>query len=237
MDEIKKIEKNEETGTPGETPSEPVEGLPILPSIEDDVIGYQVKKPVETQAECDVYSVVVAAVTKHNETAVSGDYYWMIADLDDCYEVQQHEPVPSEDMKLESLKTSIISQSKITLSTFLSLHPIQWTDGKYYSVTSEKQALLTSNLALYQISTAAGQPFKLTQNSTGDECVEWTYDDLAALALAIGVYVKPFVSHQQELEIGIKACTTSAEVDAIEISYDAVLAEYLDLNADKDVTE
>lgn len=27
MDEIKKIEKNEETGTPGETPSEPVEGL------------------------------------------------------------------------------------------------------------------------------------------------------------------------------------------------------------------
>jgi len=51
------------------------------------------------------------------------------------------------------------------------------------------------------------------------------------------MYVKPFVSHQQELEIGIKACTTSAEVDAIEISYDAVLAEYLDLHTDKDVTE
>lgn len=67
--------------------------------------------------------------------------------------------------------------------------------------------------------------------------MEWTYDDLATLALAIGMYVKPFVSHQQELEIGIKACTTSAEVDAIEISYDAVLAKYLDLNADKDVTE
>nr|DAW40289.1 MAG TPA: protein of unknown function (DUF4376) [Caudoviricetes sp.] len=67
--------------------------------------------------------------------------------------------------------------------------------------------------------------------------MEWTYDDLAALALAIGVYVKPFVSHQQELEISIKACMTSAEVDAIEISYDAVLAEYLDLHADKDVAE
>ena len=106
MDEMKEIEKNEETGTPSETPSKPVEEPPILPSIEDVAIGYQVKKPVETQAECDVYSVVVAAVTKHNETAVSGDYYWMITDLDDCYEVQQHEPVPSEDMKLESLKTS-----------------------------------------------------------------------------------------------------------------------------------
>ena len=168
MDEMKEIEKNEETGTPSETPSKPVEEPPILPSIEDVAIGYQVKKPVETQAECDVYSVVV---------------------------------------------------------------------GKYYSVTSEKQSLLTSNLALYQISTAAGQPFKLTWNSTGDECVEWTYDDLAALALAIGVYVKPFVSHQQEIEIDIKACTTSAEVDAIEISYDAILAEYLDLHADKDVAE
>lgn len=227
MDEMKEIEKNEETGTPSETPSEPVEETPILPSIEDVVIGYQVKKPVETQAECDVYSVVVAAVTKHNETAVSGDYYWMIADLDDCYEVQQHEPVPSEDMKLESLKTSKISQSKIALSTFLSLHPIQWSDGKYYSVTTEKQALLTSNLALYQISATAGQPFKLTWNSTGDECVEWTYEELAALALAIGTYVKPFVSRQQELELAIKECTTQAELDAIEITYDPVLAAYL----------
>lgn len=39
------------------------------------------------------------------------------------------------------------------------------------------------------------------------------------MALAIGLYVKPFVSHQQELEIGIKACTTSEEVDSIAIVY------------------
>lgn len=75
MDEMKETEKNEETGTPSEIHSKPVEEPSILPSIEDVAIGYQVKKPVETQAECDVYSVVVAAVTKHNETAVSGDYY------------------------------------------------------------------------------------------------------------------------------------------------------------------
>ena len=54
MDEMKEIEKNEETGAPSETPNEPVEEPPILPSIEDVVIGYQVKKPVETQTECDV---------------------------------------------------------------------------------------------------------------------------------------------------------------------------------------
>lgn len=49
--------------------------------------------------------------------------------------------------------------------------------------------------------------------------MEWTYENLAALALAIGTYVKPFVSHQQELELAIKACTTYDELDAIEISY------------------
>lgn len=37
--------------------------------------------------------------------------------------------------------------------------------------------------------------------------------------MAIGGYVKPFVSHQQELEIDIKACTTQEELDAIVIVY------------------
>ena len=82
-------------------------------------------------------------------------------------------------------------------------------------------------MALYQISATAGQSFKLTWNSTGDECVEWNYEELAALALAIGTYVKPFVSRQQELELAIKKCTTQAELDAIEITYDPVLTAYL----------
>jgi hypothetical protein len=103
--------------------------------------------------------------------------------------------------------------------------------------TSEKQALLTSNLALYQISASAGQPFKLTWNSTGDECVEWTYEELAALALAIGTYVKPFVSRQQELEIAIKACTTMEELNAIEINYDPVLKQYLETAGQKEAAE
>ena len=57
--------------------------------------------------------------------------------------------------------------------------------------------------------------------------MEWTYEELAALALAIGTYVKPFVSRQQELELAIKGCTTQAELDAIEITYDPVLTAYL----------
>lgn len=74
--------------------------------------------------------------------------------------------------RLTKAKQSKVAESKTALSTYLAAHPLQWTDGKYYSVTTEKQSLLTSNLALYQISAATGQTFKLTWNSTGDECVE-----------------------------------------------------------------
>lgn len=148
---------------------------------------------------------------------------------DENIEIQRYILYTEQELeqKFISVKDNKILESKTALSDYLQNHPLQWSDGKYYSVTSEKQSLLTSNLALYQISAAAGQPFKLTWNSTGDECVEWSYENLAALALAIGTYVKPFVSHQQELELAIKACKTQAELGAIEITYDPVLATYL----------
>lgn len=180
-------------------------------------IGYKIMKPVTTQEECDAYATMAKALNEHNQTCTIGDTMWAVEDKEACYEVVAGSVVAGPD--IEAAKESKITESKMALSEYLVAHPLQWTDGKYYSVTSEKQSLLTSNLALYQISAAAGQPFKLTWNSTGDECVEWTYEDLASLALAIGVYVKPFVSHQQELELDIKACSTIDEINAIEISY------------------
>ena len=138
---------------------------------------------------------------------------------------------------LEEFKQSKIVESKTVLSEYLASHPLQWTDGKYYSVTSEKQALLTSNLSLYQLAVSNGQPFTLKWNTTGDECTVWEYNDLAALALAIGTYVQPFVSYQQELELAIKACATMEELDAIEINYDPVLKQYLETAGSKEAAE
>lgn len=138
---------------------------------------------------------------------------------------------------LEEFKQSKIVESKTVLSEYLASHPLQWTDGKYYSVTSEKQALLTSNLSLYQLAVSNGQPFTLKWNTTGDECTVWEYNDLAALALAIGTYVQPFVSYQQELELAIEACATMEELDAIEINYDPVLKQYLETAGSKEAAE
>lgn len=200
-------------------------------------IGYQISKPIITTEECELYSSMVEELSNHNAAAKPGEELWTVKEQEDCYEVVSDGTVPSEEQSLEPIKNNKISESKTALSEYLASHPLQWSDGKYYSVTSEKQALLTSNLALYQISASAGQPFKLTWNSTGDECVEWAYEELAALALAIGTYVKPFVSHQQELELAIKACTTMEELDAIEINYDPVLKQYLETAGQKEVAE
>lgn len=200
-------------------------------------IGYQISKPIITTEECELYSSMVEELSNHNAAAKPGEELWTVKEQEDCYEVVSDGTVPSEEQSLEPIKNNKISESKTALSEYLASHPLQWSDGKYYSVTSEKQALLTSNLALYQISASAGQPFKLTWNSTGDECIEWAYEELAALALAIGTYVKPFVSHQQELEIAIKACTTMEELDAIEINYDPVLKQYLETAGQKEVAE
>lgn len=186
--------------------------------------GYTV--PTETDGTLADYSAIEAAVNAHNQNAQPGEAYWGIRLCGAEYEVYEYGEVPqpptAEELleRLKLYKETKIKESKESLSAYLASHPLLWSDGKYYSVTSEKQALLTSNLALYQISTAAGTQFKLTWNSTGDECVEWTYENLATLALAIGTYVKPFVSHQQELELDIKACTTMEEVDAIAIIYE-----------------
>lgn len=127
---------------------------------------------------------------------------------------------PEDPIEIKQLKEYKVSQSKAELRNYLASHPLQWIDGEYYSVTEEKQSLLTSNLAAYQISVSMGSPIDLTWNTTGDRCKSWTYENLAALSLAIVKYVKPFVSHQQDLEIQINNCTTKKEIEDIEIKYE-----------------
>ena len=127
---------------------------------------------------------------------------------------------PEDPVEIKQLKEQRVAESKTKLKEYLASHPLQWTDGEYYSVTEEKQSLLTSNLSAYQISVSMGTPIELTWNTTGDRCKSWTFENLAALSLAIVKYVKPFVSKQQDLEIQINECTTKKEIVEIEIKYE-----------------
>lgn len=121
---------------------------------------------------------------------------------------------------LPAAKSQRIAESKTALATWLKDNPMMFTDGKYYSVTEEKQTLLNSNLASYERANKAGYAYPLKWNSTGDVCVDWTYEELLTLSLHIAAYVAPKVATQQTIEMQVKACETLAELEAIEINYD-----------------
>ena len=121
---------------------------------------------------------------------------------------------------LSDLKEAKIAESKTKLAEWLANSPLLVSDGRYYSVTEEKQSLLNSNIASYERAEALGVEYPLKWNSTGEECVEWSYPDLVTLSLTIAAYVAPKVSQQQSIEIQIKACETAEDLDKVVISYD-----------------
>ena len=126
----------------------------------------------------------------------------------------------NEVIDLDALKADKIEMSKMTLAEWLEDNPMLYTDGKYYSVTAEKQSLLNGNLASYERAKAINVEYPLKWNSTGSECTPWDYTDLLTLSLTIAGYVAPKVSKQQAIELQIKACTTLDELNEIVINYD-----------------
>lgn len=120
---------------------------------------------------------------------------------------------------VDDLREQRIADSKADLAAWLSENPLAWTDGKRYAVTSEKQAQLTSALAVQQVAQSAGVERELRWNSTGDECTVWQYADLCALALAIAAYVEPRVSIQQAAEVDLRNAETAEEVLAVAWNY------------------
>ena len=129
------------------------------------------------------------------------------------------EPVVTTE-EIEAHKTKRIQESKILLAKWLNDNPILYTDGKYYSVTEEKLALLNGNLASYERAKSVGVEYPLKWNSTGSSCLEWEYNDLLTLSLTIAAYVAPKVAIQQNIELDIKACETMDEINAVVIDYD-----------------
>ena len=121
---------------------------------------------------------------------------------------------------LSPLKMAKIEERKTKLAEWLANNSLLYSDGKYYSVTEEKQSLLNSNIASYERAKALGIEYPLKWNSTGEECCLWAYDNLVTLSLTIAGYVAPKVSKQQLLEVQIRNCETVEELDAIVIDYD-----------------
>ncbi len=171
-----------------------------------------------------------------NENWLGEDYYLVDSNSELADKIRENAPyfnfVTNDDGELidiitiespesiEQKKSVLIEESKNKLAEWLLNNPMQFSDGKYYAVTEEKQALLNSNLASYERATAAGIEYPLKWNSTGEVCIDWLYTDLLTLSLSIAGYVAPKVAIQQAVEIQVKSCTTMEELEAVVINYD-----------------
>ena len=142
----------------------------------------------------------------------------------DTGEFKEREVVPISPMPedIDSAKAYKVAESKEKLAEWLANNPMLYTDGKYYSVTAEKQSLLNGNLSSYERAQGASPSVKypLRWNATGEECTEWEYEDLVGLSLAIAAYVAPKVAEQQAIEIAINACSTIDELNGVVIAYE-----------------
>lgn len=183
---------------------------------------WQAVEPITDEDGSIVSSCYIIRKNIISETAIdeNGEEY-IVKRFEDV--IEYGEIIPNPDYvssELSTYRDEAIKRSKIMLAQWLEDNPLLYSDGKYYSVTEEKQSLLNSNLASYERATQAGIEYPLKWNSTGAECESWNYTDLLALSLTIAAYVAPKVSMQQSYEIQIKNCNTIEEINSIVIDYD-----------------
>lgn len=133
-------------------------------------------------------------------------------------------PIERPASDIEPIKQQKITQSKIDLAIYLETHPLQWTDGEYYSITAEKQTQLTSKIMAATMAQTMSQPYTLTWNSTGEVCKEWELAELSTLAFAIDARVTSLVTYQQTKEVAMRNAQTLEELEAIVVDYDSVEA-------------
>ena len=152
----------------------------------------------------------------------SADNYIQVVDVNYTAEVALiDDDVPND--KLPVAKKELIELSKSLLAEFLLNNPLKSSvkddEEKYYNVTSEKQNLLYSNIATYQVAQQLGMSFPLEWNSMGEVAKPWTIEEMMKLFIEIKAYVSPIIAQQQEIEIVINNCKSIEELQKVNIEY------------------
>lgn len=123
--------------------------------------------------------------------------------------------------ELDKLKNEKIVESKTSLAEYLSSHPLfskaKYEEGRYYTVTEEKQRQLTSKMAMYNIYSQQSLSYPLLKwNDVGNICEDWTVEELTKLAMEIDAYVTPLVEKQQAYEKMVQKVSNIEEFNIIE---------------------
>ena len=152
----------------------------------------------------------------------SADNYIQVVDINYTAEVALiDDDIPND--KLPVARKELIELSKSLLAEFLLNNPLKSSvkddKEKYYNVTSEKQNLLYSNIATYQVAQQLGMSFPLEWNSMGEVAKPWTIEEMMKLFIEIKAYVSPIIAQQQEIEIVINNCKSIEELQKVNIEY------------------
>lgn len=123
--------------------------------------------------------------------------------------------------ELDKLKNEKIVESKTLLAEYLSSHPLfskaKYEEGRYYTVTEEKQRQLTSKMAMYNIYSQQSLSYPLLKwNDVGNICEDWIVEELTKLAMEIDAYVTPLVEKQQAYEKMVQKVSNIEEFNIIE---------------------
>lgn len=127
---------------------------------------------------------------------------------------QDQSSIPLDDLKYQRQE-----ENKEALASWLSSHPLTWTDGQKYGVAEEDQNEMSLNLQQYQVQKAAGGDAVLEWHTQKKECHTFTEQQYTALLLAIIDYVYPYRRYQESVKAAIYAATTAQEVQAVVINY------------------
>ena len=84
--------------------------------------------------------------------------------------------------------------------------------GRRFTVTKEKQNLLSAQLGLFGLNSQAGIPMELSWNATGEVCEPWEFPALLELANVMAGYVEPMAQMQREAEVKIIHSKNEQEV-------------------------
>ena len=144
----------------------------------------------------------------------------------ECYEKQaikmckNLEDTVNSDNILNLRKCEKINTSKEILQNFLAektlISDCHNAQSAEYSVSLEKQNLLSNLIKNKEYAESNGLEFKSYWNSKGMVCEEWTLSELQKLSLQIYNFVQPYVKTQQEFEKNIKECASISEIDKMQ---------------------
>lgn len=185
-------------------------------SFECELITNEEEKLLMKKLYEDVFNVTIDDIVEFAEGFMVGDLYengiWT--------ELRDNIPIDV----LAKARNSLIDYSKSLLYEHLKTHPYEYIDGKKYSVTLEKQLLLSNVISIYTMSQDTSTPLTYTSwNAVGEESMEWNISDLKDLAVKISNYIVPFVEYQRMKETEIKSTTTTLEIETIQINYEEVI--------------